>query len=216
MKPVNNLLDAVKNAVKGYMRRIAKVLNQATGGKLSPNTITIIGLVAHVPIAWLIATGHPIWAAGLLVFFGLFDALDGELARIQKSQSSVGMMLDSTTDRMKEIILYIGITYFVVIGMWVPEDAAYVAALVVAAIGGSVLTSYINAWGEAVMSAHTSRKKQEVNQTFRGGLARFEVRIFLIAFGLATGWLVPVISVIAVLVWWTAFERLISVIRRLA
>lgn len=215
MKLVNNFLDACKNAVKRVMRAIAKLLNDITKGKLTPNTVTIVGLMAHVPIAWLIATGHPIWAAGLVIIFGLFDSLDGELARIQGTQSSVGMLLDSTTDRMKEIIIYIGIVYFAVGGMWVPADAAYVAALTVAALGGSVLTSYINAWGEAVLSSHTKRKKQEVNQTFRGGLMRYEVRIFLIAFGLATGWLVPVIAIIAVLVWVTAFERLIGVIRRL-
>jgi phosphatidylinositol phosphate synthase len=214
MKSINDFLDACKTAVKRVMRAVARALNALTGGKLSPNAVTIVGLLAHVPIAWLIATGHPIWGAVLLVIFGLFDTLDGELARLQGTESPVGMLLDSVTDRMKEVILYIGIIFFLVGTMIFVEDAAYVAALVVAACGGSLLVSYVNAWGDAILS--TRSKKHAPNQTFRSGLMRFEVRMFLIAFGLATGWLLPVISVIAVLAWWTAFDRLINVIRRLA
>ena len=212
---MNDFLDACKNAVKRVMRSVARVLNKLTGSKLSPNAVTIIGLTAHVPIAWLIATGHPVRAAVLLVVFGLFDTLDGELARLQGTDSPVGMLLDSVTDRMKEIILYIGIIFFLVGTQSLVEDAAYIAALVVAACGGSVLVSYVNAWGDAVLSAHPD-KKHAVNQTFRSGLMRFEIRMTLIVFGLLTGWLLPVVAVIAVLVWWTAFDRLTNVIRRLA
>ena len=213
MKPVNDFLDACKNAVKRVMHSVARVLNKVTRGKLSPNTVTLIGLLAHIPIAWLIAKGHPIQGAVLLIIFGLFDALDGELARLQKRENPIGMLLDSTTDRMKEIILYIGITFILVENMLLIEDAAYIAAVVVAACGGSVLVSYVNAWGEAVLSANS--KKRDINQTFRGGLMRFEVRMFLIIVGLLTGWLLTDVSVIAVLVWVTAFGRLINVIRKL-
>lgn len=216
MKPINDFLDAVKSVVKRIMRDIARKLNKITGGELSPNAVTFTALFMHVPIALLIASGHHIWAGLLLIFFGLFDTLDGELARIQGTESPVGMMLDSSTDRMKEILLYIGIAYFLVdraaTTTWEP---AQIAALVAGAVGGSVLVSYINAWGDAVLSA-TPQKKHAVNATFRSGLMRFEVRMFLIIFGLLTGWLLPIVGLIAILVWLTAFERLNNVIKRLS
>jgi len=216
MKPINDFLDACKNAVKRVMRSIARMLNKLTGGKLSPNVVTLVGLVMHIPIALLIAYGHPIWGAVLLVVFGLFDTLDGELARLQGTESPVGMFLDSSTDRMKEIILYIGAAYFLVAQAGTTSfSTAQTAAVVVAACGGSVLVSYVNAWGEAVLSANP-HKKHAINQTFRSGLMRFEVRMFLLAVGLLSGWLLYIIGIIAVLVWFTAFERLQNVIRRLA
>jgi len=216
MKPINDFLDACKSAVKSVMRDIARKLNKATGGDLSPNAVTLTGLTMHIPIALLIAYDHPIWGALLLVVFGLFDSLDGELARLQGTESRVGMMLDSSTDRMKEVILYVGIAYSLVSHAastsWEP---AQIAALVAAAVGGSVLVSYINAWGEAMLSS-SPHKKHAVNQTFRSGLMRFEVRMFLLIFGLLTGWLFPIVGIIAVLVWLTALERLRNVIYRLS
>ena len=48
-------------------------------------------------------------AALLLAVFGLFDTLDGELARLQGTESPQGAFLDSVTDRMKEILVYVGL-----------------------------------------------------------------------------------------------------------
>ena len=215
MQFLNSFLDWCKFVVKRLMRPVAWALQSLSGGKLSPHVVTITGLLAHIPIAVLIATGHPIWAGVLLVIFGLFDTLDGELARLQGSESAVGMLLDSSVDRMKEIVLYIGIAYFLVNHAATgPFDSPQTAAVVVAACGGSMLVSYINAWGDAVLSTH-SHQKHAVNQTFRSGLLRFEVRMFLLVVGLLSGGLLQVVCVIALLAWFTAFERLHSVIRRL-
>jgi phosphatidylglycerophosphate synthase len=214
MQPVNSFLDLCKKSVKGVVRPIAGGLNTASSGRLNPNTVTFIGLGMHIPIAWLIAGGTWGLAAVLLVIFGLFDTLDGELARLQKRESSVGMLLDSVTDRMKEIILYIGIMYALFNGVIDPPwDAATTAALVVAACGGSVLVSYVNAWGEAVLAA--KGHKHTINQTFRSGLLRFEVRMALIVLGLATSWLAYIVAFIAVAAWLTAFERLQNITAKL-
>ncbi len=59
------------------MRHVARALNYLSGGKLTPNQVTISGLLAHVPIVWLIATGHGVIAGVMLIIFGLFDTLDG-------------------------------------------------------------------------------------------------------------------------------------------
>src|SRR5476651_1257012 len=109
---MKSISDTIRNLVRAQARIVAIFLDHATKGKLTPNMVTIAGLIAHIPIAWLIATGaHNLLAALLLVIFGLFDALDGELARTQKRASTSGMVLDASTDRMKETLLYIGVAY---------------------------------------------------------------------------------------------------------
>ena len=105
---LNTLLDTIRNSIKLVVHNIAVALNKMTGGKLSANVITYVGLVTHIPIAWLIAQQQNYIAAGLLVFFGLFDTLDGALARLQKTAGNQGMLLDASTDRMKEVLLYTG------------------------------------------------------------------------------------------------------------
>jgi phosphatidylglycerophosphate synthase len=89
---MSGALDTIRNNVRKFMRSIARFLNTISGGKITPNMVTITSLVAHLPIAYFIATGSHFLAAGLLVVFGLMDALDGELARLQKKDSPAGML----------------------------------------------------------------------------------------------------------------------------
>lgn len=205
------LLDIIRGGVRHMMRGIARFLNSLTGGKLSPNMVTITGLLAHIPIALLIAQGYLGYAALGLVVFGLFDTLDGELARLQKRPSAVGMFLDSATDRMKEIMLYCGIAVFMLNS---PVTNAAIVILV-AALGVSMLTSYLNAWGEVVLANYTSTKDHKLNKTFRNGLLGFELRMFLIIVGLLTDKLAVVLSFILVLGILTVWQRFMNIIRHL-
>lgn len=191
------------------MRHIAKILNTLSGGKLSPNAVTLIGLAAHLPIAWLIATGEFWWAAGLLLVFGLFDALDGELARLQKRASSAGMLLDATTDRMKETALYCGVAYALIL-----SDKPVDAVWAVAACGASLCVSYVKAKGETAVSGG-KLTPNEINRLFQDGLLRFEVRMSLLIIGLVTGWLAGVVITIAILSSFTAIDRLVRITQKL-
>jgi len=202
MKFLNSLLDGVRGNVRAVMLVIARGLNKLSGGRLHPNTVTIIGLLAHLPIAWLIARQMYIPAAIGLLFFGLFDTLDGDLARLQKRESQTGMLLDSVSDRMKEVIVYAGISLaFVYSGHPIASFWA------VAACGASLLVSYVNAWGEAVI-ARQHRDQHRVNKSFRSGLMTFDVRIAVLIVGLLSGQLIITTALIAVLSWLTAIGRL--------
>jgi CDP-diacylglycerol--glycerol-3-phosphate 3-phosphatidyltransferase len=209
MKLLTFFLDICRTIVRGWMRHIARLLNRLTGGRLSPNAVTIIGLLAHLPIAWLIANGDFWWAAGLLVVFGLFDALDGELARLQQRASSAGMLLDATTDRMKETALYCGVAYALI-----ASDRPVDAVWAVAACGASLCVSYVKAKGETAVSGGTLTPN-EINRLFQDGLLRFEVRMTLLVIGLVTGWLAGVVIVIAVLSSFTAIDRLVRITQKL-
>lgn len=204
-----NLIDTCRSGVKNVMRGVARMLNKASAGKISPIAITLLGFSAHIPIAWLIYKQYLILAAILLIIFGLMDTLDGELARLQKSTSAVGMLLDSTTDRMKEVILYCGIGAYVV-----QTGQPYLAVVAIGALGASMSTSYINAWGDVVMNAyHVSG--HVVNKSLRGGFLPFEVRMFLLVVALFFNQLGIVLCIILVLATYTAIERLLRVTHRL-
>jgi phosphatidylglycerophosphate synthase len=214
MKAVNAFLDAVRNAVRGFMNGFAKILNTISGGKLSPNAITLFGLFMHLPIAYLIILDHWWWAAGLLVVFGLFDALDGALARLQKRASNAGMLLDATTDRMKEVILYTALAFHATNRLYNSDGNQYYVAAIVAACGGSLLVSYVKAKGETAV-AGGELTANEVNRLFQDGFMRFEIRMFLLIVGLVTSWTAAAVVLIAIGSWLTAFSRLIKISRKL-
>jgi CDP-diacylglycerol--glycerol-3-phosphate 3-phosphatidyltransferase len=205
MKLVNTFLDACRTVVRGWMTLLATILNTASGGKLSPNAVTVLALIMHVPIAWLIATNHHWWAAGLLLVFGLFDALDGALARLQKRAGNAGMLLDATTDRMKETALYCGVAYSL-IGSAHPRMAVWA----VAACGASLCVSYVKAKGETAVSA-SNLTPNEINRLFQDGLLRFEIRMTILIVGLLINQLAIAVIIIAIFSTITAFGRLIKI-----
>lgn len=209
MNQINSPLDWLRSKARILFGYIAKLLNRLSGGRLSPNTVTIIGFLAHIPIGWLIATRHPIKAAVLLLIFGLFDTLDGELARLQKRASAKGMLLDSITDRAKEVIIYTCFAY-VISG----SDRPLMTAWAAAACGASLLVSYVNAWGEAV-SARMHLVGHQTNKTFRTGIMTFEVRMSVVFVGLVSGRIILAVMVIAIGSTLTALGRFINISRKL-
>lgn len=202
-------MNAIKAGIRVVMRRIAQLLDRVSGGRVTPNMVTVFGFLMHVPIALLTATRHYWWAAGLLFVFGLLDTADGELARLQKRESPRGMLLDSVTDRMKEVLLYVGAAYAIIVTTGRP----YLAVWAVAACGCSILVSYVNAWGDAVTAKYGVR--HAANKAFRGGLLPFELRMFIFLVGLLSGRLTLAVIVIALGAALTALMRLLGVWERL-
>jgi CDP-diacylglycerol--glycerol-3-phosphate 3-phosphatidyltransferase len=208
---MKTVVQGIKNHVRAVMRAIARVLNSATGGKITPNGVTIFGTLMHIPIAFLIATEHFYWAALLLLVFGLFDTLDGELARLQGSSSEQGMLLDASTDRLKEAMLYTGIAYVLATGSN-PETAAWAAA----AVGASISVSYVKAKGEAAVA--TSSKEiphHTLNRMFADGVLTFEIRMVLLLIGLLANQLVLATAIVAIGASFTVLQRLIRISSKL-
>lgn len=209
MVHMDSVIEPVRDAVRSVMSRFAKDLDKLSGGKITPNMITITGLVMHVPIAWLIATGQLTLAAILLIFFGLFDTLDGALAKYKNIESKIGMFLDSVTDRIKEVIIYIGISYY-----FVSLSEPIYAVWAIAACGAAVTVSYINAWGE-VATSDIKSKNHKQNKTFRSGLMTFDVRVFILVVALFTSNLEIGVVIVTILTWLTAFQRINNVTNHL-
>jgi len=194
------------------MRAVARWLNRISSGRLSPDTVTIFGLLMHIPIAVLIGLGgYNVLAAVMLVVFGLMDTLDGELARLQNRASERGMLLDASTDRMKETLLYVGIAYALAQGGH-PETAAFAAA----ACGASLCVSYVKAKGEAAVASSSKHiPHAQLNRLFKDGLLTFEMRMAVLTIGLLTSQLASAAACIAVFAAGTAIGRLVRISKAL-
>lgn len=183
----------VKEFARSLARTVALVLAR-TG--ITPNGLTIIGLLLNVLVAAVLAAGHLLPGGLLLILAGLFDMLDGALAKATGQASKFGAFLDSTLDRYSEIIVFFGLLLHLQ-----RVDDQLLVALIYAAAVGSLLVSYARARAESL------GYDAEV-----GLLARPE-RIILLAAGLALGHLPIVLWVLAVLTNVTAAHRIIHVWR---
>jgi CDP-diacylglycerol---glycerol-3-phosphate 3-phosphatidyltransferase len=204
------MINKVKDRVRQFVGRIAKALDSISRGKITANTITLIGVLGHLAIAWTIIDGSLFTAGLLLIFFGLFDTLDGELARLQKKASPAGMFLDSATDRIKEATLYIAFTIFLVNEA---SDTLTIAVAVIA-LSVSLITSYLNAWGEVALQGKQN-SYHKINSTLRSGLLGFELRMALLVFGLLSGQIVVALILIAALGSITVGQRLFNTLKLL-
>lgn len=203
-------MEAIKQHIRNSVRRVAHWVNHLSHGKITPNQVTIVGLLAHIPIAWLIATGNNVWAAILLIIFGLFDTLDGELARLQKRTSAQGMFLDASTDRMKEVLIYSGAAYALA------ASAHPMAAVwAVGACGASLCVSYVKAKGEAAIATQKNFDPAALNRVFKDGFFTFEVRMAAIILGVLLNQLLIAVVVVTIFAAFTALQRLIRIFKAL-
>jgi CDP-diacylglycerol---glycerol-3-phosphate 3-phosphatidyltransferase len=166
---------------------------------LSPNMVSIIGLITYGASGWVLGMGHPVAAGWMLAVFGPLDAVDGLLAREQGRASPFGAFLDSTVDRYAEFFLFLGLMAYLMLQR---QEGLIDAALVLAAMTGSLLVSYTRARAEALGF-----------NCKVGILTRFE-RILILALGLILGWIYPVLVIIAVFSHITALQRIFHVYRQ--
>ena len=132
--------EALRARTRGLLEAVVRPLARAG---ISPNALTVIGFLAMAGVAWVLALGHQ-RLAGLLVFFvGLFDALDGTLARMTGKAGPFGAFLDSTLDRFAEIALYLGLLYLY-------RGHTLATVLVYLTITGSLMFSYTRARAEGL------------------------------------------------------------------
>lgn len=114
--------------------------------RLSPDVLTVLGMVSHFLFAWLIALGQFQWAAVAIAIISPLDALDGALARkLGRKQDGFGAFLDSTLDRLAEIILFGGFIWY-----YMGQGDAMMLAMAYVTVTGSLLVSYARARAEAL------------------------------------------------------------------
>ena len=112
---------------------------------LSPNAVTLAGLLVAGGAAYLLSTGQ-LWAGGIvLLASGVFDLFDGALARATGRESKFGALLDSVTDRVSEVVVLLGLLVF-----YLHRDSTEGVVLVYVALAGSIMVSYLRARSEGL------------------------------------------------------------------
>ena len=104
----------IRKYTQSIVNEVARFFNYFSRGKLRPNTLTIIATLLHLIVVWLILSQHLIWAGIVLLLVASLDAVDGALARLQKRVTDFGGWLDACSDRLKEIIVFVGLAYYLV------------------------------------------------------------------------------------------------------
>jgi len=132
---LRKLFGTLLNSIAGLLLMIG----------LSANIVTILGVFGNFLAAWFIARGD-LFIGGLLVLgFGLFDALDGSMARLRGGETKFGAFLDSVLDRYSELAIFFGILVY---SLRISNPIN--CFLVFLAAGGSVLVSYIRARAQSL------------------------------------------------------------------
>lgn len=172
---------------------------------VSPNQLTLAGLLLQAGVAVVIALGYLSLGGVLLVFSAVFDAFDGTLARITGRSSRFGAFFDATLDRYAEALVLFGLLVYLT-GQ--PDNRTEVL-LIFAAVVGSLLVSYTRAKAESLRIPCN-----------KGILTRAE-RVALLVIGLVLAtWqplaaLPPVLTIVlwllAILSNLTAIQRIVAV-----
>jgi phosphatidylglycerophosphate synthase len=193
-----------------YIRLVAAGLDKASNGKIKAEQVTLFSLAGHFPAAWLIISGELFLAGFVLIFFGLMDVLDGELARFQKKASTRGMVLDASTDRIKLTIIFSAAAYYIT-----TTNAEYVW-LVPLALGSVLSIAYLKSKAEVAVALDNPKiDHHKLNRMFHEGLVDFDVINIVFIAGLLTNLLLPAIALLAVMASISLIERHYSIIRSL-
>jgi CDP-diacylglycerol--glycerol-3-phosphate 3-phosphatidyltransferase len=168
---------------------------------LTPNTVTWLGFCITIAAAALIVTEHLLHAGIVVLVAGMFDMLDGALARATKRVTRFGGILDSTLDRISEAVLLLGL-----LALFARDGKTAESLLVGFALLGSLLVSYIRA------------RMEGAGVECKAGLFTRSERVIVLALGLLLSGLdyalVTALGVITFFSYFTAVQRLIFAWRR--
>jgi CDP-diacylglycerol---glycerol-3-phosphate 3-phosphatidyltransferase len=182
-----------KETFRQLIRPLARVLSSI---RVRPDALTIAGWVLSVCAATLFALGYTKTAGAVMLFAGLFDALDGAVARESNLMSSFGAFLDSTLDRLSESAIFVGIVFF-----YASSSMPYEALLAGVAMSFSLMTSYTRARAEGLGF------ECEVGLLERAG------RVVILSLFSLTGFLIAGVSLVAVGALVTTAQRIFHVRR---
>jgi phosphatidylglycerophosphate synthase len=158
---------------------------------INPNILTFTGVIISLWAAWNFGHGRLFQGALILVLAGLFDMLDGEVARVSRSETRFGAFYDSVIDRYSDIIVLQGLMVW-----YARQHRLEYVVLVGVVFMGAVMTSYARARAESLIT------------TCKVGFMERPERVVLLVIGGLTNRMEAVLWVLAVLGNWTVINRI--------
>jgi CDP-diacylglycerol---glycerol-3-phosphate 3-phosphatidyltransferase len=187
------------------MRELAR--NRLIESRLTPNAISITGLIGNLIAAVLILEHYFVLAGVAFILGSLCDMFDGRYSRMSGKGTPFGAFLDSTLDRVEEGVV------LAAVAVWFAEDGnEFAVGATVVAVVGSYMVSYTRARAEAL------------GVSGKAGIASRAVRVVILSVGLVFGaeelisgldLLEPAIYVMAALTVFTTLQRVLHVRRQL-
>lgn len=148
MKAKDSAQQLIYKIINPFIKMLIKM-------RVTPNVITTVGLIINIiaVVVFIIggekgATGdlsYIGWGCGLILFAGLFDMIDGRLARVGNMSSRFGALYDSVLDRYSELFMFFGICYYLVAHHYFLSSIFAFVALI-----GSMMVSYVRARAEGL------------------------------------------------------------------
>ena len=188
------------------MRELAR--NRLIESRLTPNAISVTGLVGNLIAAVLILEEHFVLAGVAFILGSVCDMFDGRYSRMSGKGTPFGAFLDSTLDRVEE-----GVVLAAVAAWFAKQGNELAVGATVLAVVGSYMVSYTRARAEAL------------GVECKVGIASRAVRVVILSAGLVFAaeelipgldLLEPAIYVLAALTVFTALQRVLHVRRQLA
>jgi CDP-diacylglycerol---glycerol-3-phosphate 3-phosphatidyltransferase len=184
-------------ATKDKVRRLINPLVGAVARTgVTPNMLTITGVVLNGVVGLIIALGYLQLGGVLLIFTSAFDLLDGALAKYTGKASKFGAFLDSTLDRYSESLVFLGLLWYS-LQNGLTNDVMLIYIVIV----GSLMVSYTRARAEGL------------GLDCRVGLLGRPERIAVLCVGLILNLVTLALVILAIFTNITAIQRMIHVHR---
>jgi len=176
---------------KGGKFILDKIVRLLTYFHINPNLLTFTGVLISFCAAWEFGHGRFFRGGLIIILAGLFDMLDGEVARVSGNATRFGAFYDSVIDRYSDIIILQGLMVY-----YARRQMLGYVVLVGVAFMGAIMTSYSRARAESLIPSCKV-----------GFMERPERIVLLIIGGLANR-MEAVLWVLAVLANWTVINRI--------
>jgi CDP-diacylglycerol--glycerol-3-phosphate 3-phosphatidyltransferase len=160
--------------------------------RINPNVLTFLGLVVNIIAAYYLATGRFATAGLVIIFAGLFDMVDGRVARATNQVTRFGGFFDSVLDRYSDLALLMGLLVY-----YGSINRPLYVVLTAIVMTASVMISYARSRAENIIP------------TCKVGFLERPERVVLLIIGALTGRMAPVLWVIAVLGNVTVIHRMV-------
>jgi len=136
------LIEKVKDNVTAILQPSTNFLVRS---RVTPDLLTMIGFVLNLVAATLFGLDEYRWAGLMVLVAGIFDLLDGQVARTGRTESKFGALLDSTVDRYSEIVVWFGLAV-----SFIRSGSLWTSSALFFALAGSLMVSYVRARAEGL------------------------------------------------------------------
>jgi len=159
---------------------------------VGPNLLTFFGFLITILSAFYLAQGNFFYAGIVIIFSGIFDMLDGRLARITNNVTKFGAFFDSVLDRYSDMILFLALMVHYIKN----QQMIYVLLSGIVMIG-------------AIMTSYTRARAESLVPTCKVGFLERPERLVLLIIGTIFGRMAAVLWVMAVLSNLTVVHRIL-------